>query len=381
MLAIVWDFDPVFFTIPQMLDWNIDFNLLSGILFAALLCRVVYNAFRIFNNPAAGRKPSGRKGVAAGDGSAKPEITDGLFSIFATGLIAMGLLWVVTDRIEIRYYGVTWAVMLLFGGVIFAYFCKREGQSQELADSAFIYIALGTVLGARIGHCLFYDPMYYLPQPWTIFTEIRDGGMASHGATIGIMLSIWLCARKNRVSTLWLMDRLVVIAAICGAMIRFANLLNSEIVGRATDLPWGFKFMRLHPNLPAELVPAQHPTQIYEMICYLLTFAFLWLLYKRTSVPQRRGLLFGAGLIGIFLTRFIIEFIKVEQVDFERGMILNMGQCLSIPFIIVGVAMILYALHRPPVDNPAAQAAAPEAAQCEKSAPKPKHVRKFNKKR
>ncbi len=259
--------------------------------------------------------------------------------------------------LDIRYYGVMWAVALLLGGWIFSYFCKHEGKSQELADSAFLYIALGTIIGARVGHCLFYDPVYYLSQPWTIITEIRDGGMASHGATIGILLSIWLCARKNKVSVLWLTDRLAIIAPICGAIIRLGNLFNSEIVGRATDAAWGFKFVRLYPHLPLESIPVQHPTQIYEAICYVLTFALLWYLYKRTDAARRHGLLFGIALIGIFLTRFFIEYIKIEQEKFEVAMIddigLNMGQVLSLPFIIIGIGMIWYALTRKPVAEPA----------------------------
>ena len=254
--------------------------------------------------------------------------------------------------LDIRYYGVMWAVALLLGGWIFSYFCKHEGKSGELADSAFVYIALGTIIGARVGHCLFYDPMYYLAQPWTIITEIRDGGMASHGATIGILLSIWLCARKNRVPVLWLTDRLAIIAPISGAIIRLGNLFNSEIIGRATDAVWGFKFVRLYPNIPIDKIPAQHPTQLYEAACYVLTFVVLWCLYKRTDAPKRHGMLFGISLIGIFLTRFFIEFIKMEQEKFEVAMIddigLNMGQVLSVPFIVIGIASIWYALkHKP----------------------------------
>lgn len=260
--------------------------------------------------------------------------------------------------LDIRYYGAMWALALLLGGWIFSYFCKREGKSQELADSAFLYIALGTIIGARLGHCLFYDPAYYLPRPWTMITEIRDGGLASHGATIGILIAIWLCSRKNRVSPLWMTDRLVIIASICGALIRLGNLFNSEIVGRVTGVPWGFRFVRLYPNVPIEAVPVQHPTQIYEALCYVLTFIVLWWLYMRTDAPKRRGLLFGAGLIGIFLTRFFIEFIKVEQEAFEKGMLLNMGQLLSIPFILFGAFMIWYAMKRPPVEDDAARGAA-----------------------
>lgn len=250
---------------------------------------------------------------------------------------------------EIRYYSLMWAAALLVGAWIFGYFCKKEGKSQELADSAFLYIALGTMIGARVGHCLFYEPEYYLLKPWAIITEIRDGGLASHGATIGIILSIWLCSRKNKVPTMWMTDRLGVIAPISGALIRFGNLFNSEIIGNPTDLPWGFKFMRLHRGIPVEQVPACHPTQLYEALCYIATFALLWWMYNKTEAPRRRGLLFGVALIGIFLTRFIIEFVKVDQVAFEQGMTLNMGQWLSVPFILIGIVSVWYALSHPAV--------------------------------
>lgn len=250
---------------------------------------------------------------------------------------------------EIRYYSLMWAAALLVGAWIFSYFCKKEGKPQSLADSAFLYIALGTMIGARVGHCLFYEPEYYLLKPWAIITEIRNGGLASHGATIGIILSIWLCSRKNKVSTLWMTDRLGVIAPISGALIRFGNLFNSEIIGHQTDMPWGFKFMRLYRGLPAEQVPACHPTQLYEALCYIATFLVLWWMYNKTEAPRRRGLLFGVALIGIFLTRFFIEFVKVNQVAFEEGMSLNMGQWLSIPFIIIGVVSVWYAMTHPPV--------------------------------
>ena len=250
---------------------------------------------------------------------------------------------------EIRYYSLMWAAALFGGGWIFSYFCKKEGRPQELSDSAFLYIALGTMIGARVGHCLFYEPEYYLLKPWAIITEIRNGGLASHGATIGIITAIWLCSRKNRVPVMWMTDRLGVIAPISGALIRFGNLFNSEIIGHQTDMPWGFKFMRLYKGLPAEQVPACHPTQLYEALCYIATFLLLWWMYHKTEAPRRRGLLFGVALIGIFLTRFFIEFVKVNQVAFEEGMSLNMGQWLSLPFVAIGIASVWYALSRPAV--------------------------------
>lgn len=252
---------------------------------------------------------------------------------------------------EIRYYSLMWAAALLVGAWIFGYFCRKEGRSQELADSAFLYIALGTMIGARVGHCLFYEPEYYLLKPWAIITEIRDGGLASHGATIGIILAIWLCSRRNRVPVMWMCDRLGVIAPISGALIRFGNLFNSEIIGCETTLPWGFKFMRLHRGLAVEQVPACHPTQLYEALCYIATFALLWFLYNKTGAAKRRGLMFGVALIGIFVTRFFIEFVKVNQVAFEEGMTLNMGQWLSVPFIIIGIASVWYALSHPAVED------------------------------
>lgn len=257
--------------------------------------------------------------------------------------------FVTIGSFEIRYYSLMWAAALLVGAWIFSYFCKKEGRPQSLSDSAFLYIALGTMIGARVGHCLFYEPEYYLLKPWAIITEIRNGGLASHGATIGIIVSIWLCSRKNKVPVMWMTDRLGVIAPISGALIRFGNLFNSEIIGHQTDMPWGFKFMRLHRGLPIEQVPACHPTQLYEALCYILTFLVLWWMYNKTEAPRRRGLMFGVALIGIFLTRFFIEFVKINQVAFEEGMTLNMGQWLSVPFIIIGVASVWYALSHPPV--------------------------------
>ena len=252
---------------------------------------------------------------------------------------------------ELRYYGLMWALTILLGERFFSAFAKREGFGNEIIETGFVWIVLGAILGARVGHCLFYEFPYYITKPWAIITEIRNGGLASHGATIGIITAIWLCSRKNRVPVMWMTDRLGVIAPISGALIRFGNLFNSEIIGHQTDMPWGFKFMRLYKGLPAEQVPACHPTQLYEALCYIATFLLLWWMYHKTEAPRRRGLLFGVALIGIFLTRFFIEFVKVNQVAFEEGMSLNMGQWLSLPFVAIGIASVWYALSRPAVTD------------------------------
>jgi prolipoprotein diacylglyceryl transferase len=223
---------------------------------------------------------------------------------------------------------------------------------------------LGTFIGARVGHCLFYEPEVYLPQPWRIITDIRDGGMASHGATIGIILGIWFFVRRNHLPFIWGLDRIAIVAPLSGAIIRFGNLFNSEIVGYPTDSPLGFKFVyhdarrawyEFGGNVPQEvidMIPARHPAQLYEALCYIVTFGIIFWLYRSKDLGRRRpGLLFGVAMIGIFLTRFFIEFLKERQVDFEMGMALDMGQLLSLPFILLGVAMIVRAMIRPEVTD------------------------------
>ena len=247
---------------------------------------------------------------------------------------------------DILWYSISWVAALLFGGWLFSYFCKREGKPQQVSDRAFIYIALGTIIGARLGHCLFYEPEVYLRDPLRIITGIREGGLASHGAAIGIVLGIWLSSRKSKVSVLWTADRLGIIAPLSGALIRFGNLCNSEIFGHATDLPWGFKFVRSSKWINEFAPNACHPTQIYEALCYIICFVVLFLLYRNTKVAERKGFIFGAAMVGIFLSRFLIEFVKNTQEKFEDGMILDMGQWLSIPFILAGVGFMLWAWYR-----------------------------------
>ena len=247
---------------------------------------------------------------------------------------------------EIRWYSLTWVAALLFGGWLFAYFCKHEGKPESVSDTAFMYIALGTIIGARLGHCLFYEPEVYLREPLKIITGIRDGGLASHGAAIGIVLGIWLSSRKSKVSVWWTADRLGIIAPLSGAMIRFGNLFNSEIIGNETTVPWGFKFMRFYPNWPEEMVPVRHATQLYEALCYIVVFVVLFLLYRNTNLAKRKGFIFGAAMVGIFTPRFLIEFIKIDQVAFEQDMAFNMGQWLSVPFILCGIAVMIWAWYR-----------------------------------
>jgi len=234
----------------------------------------------------------------------------------------------------VRYYGLSWALAIGLGAWLFTQFCRREGLSEKIADSAFWYVSLGTIIGSRLGHCLFYDFAATMANPLKIL-YIHEGGMASHGAALGILVGLWLFARKNKMPYVWGLDRIVIAASIGGSFVRFGNLMNSEIYGTPTDLPWGFIFVRTGETVP------MHPTQIYEALCYILTFVVLAVMYYKFDQGRRHpGMLFGVGLIGIFLSRFIIEYIKQVQESWEEGMDLLMGQWLSIPFILLGAACI-----------------------------------------
>lgn len=257
-------------------------------------------------------------------------------------------------NLEIMWYGLMWAVAILAAERICYFTFKHEGLPNRTLESAFIWIVLGTFIGARVGHCLFYEPEVYLAEPWRIVTGIREGGMASHGATIGILLGIWFFTKRNNLPFIWGLDRIAIVAPLSGAIIRMGNLFNHEIIGYPTDMPWGFKFLRSFEDrlLPEQLVPARHPAQLYEALCYVLTFALiLWLYYRKDLGRRRPGFLFGVAMIGIFLTRFFIEFVKERQVDFEAGMALDMGQILSLPFIAVGIYMIYRAMRRPVITD------------------------------
>ncbi len=244
---------------------------------------------------------------------------------------------------EVRYYGVLWAVALGISAYIFHHIMIREGLSEKTFDSVFWFGVISTVLGSRLGHCLFYDPGYYLTHPVEIL-DIRQGGMASHGAAVGLLIGLWLFSRKNKLPYIWSLDRISIVVAISGVAVRLGNLMNSEIYGTVTSLPWGFIFVRDGETLP------KHPTQIYEALCYLVLFVILlWMYYKKDLARRWPGVMFGFFLIILFGTRFLIEFIKNPQVDFEQNMVLNMGQLLSIPFIVAGVVILWRALKQAPL--------------------------------
>jgi prolipoprotein diacylglyceryl transferase len=239
----------------------------------------------------------------------------------------------------IRWYGLLFASSFLFGYIIMNRIFKNENLGDAVLDRLTVYMAIGVIAGARLGHCLFYEPEYYLANPLEILM-IWHGGLASHGAAVGILLAIWYFVRKEKKDYTWAIDRVAIVVALSGFFIRMGNLMNSEIYGIETTVPWGFVFLR-----NGEVAP-KHPTQIYEALAYLAIFILLYSIYWRNKGQHIQGTLISLACILIFTARFFIEFVKEDQVAFEAGMKLNMGQLLSIPFIILGIAWLAYSIKK-----------------------------------
>ncbi|MDR0667057.1 MAG: prolipoprotein diacylglyceryl transferase [Prevotellaceae bacterium] len=245
--------------------------------------------------------------------------------------------------IHLRYYG-----LLMVGGFILAYWLerkifRREHVSQTLFDSFAITVVVSVLIGMRLGHCLFYQPEHFLAHPLEIILPVQFSphfefvgyqGLASHGGAIGILLGVWWWCRKHKRNYMWAIERIVIVVPLVGALIRLGNLMNSEIYGTATSLPWGFIFALRHETVP------HHPTQLYESLAYFIIFLIMWGLYTKKISKLKRGMAFGLFLILLFGVRFAIEFIKEPQVAFEESMALNMGQLLSLPFIAAGIILL-----------------------------------------
>ena len=277
--------------------------------------------------------------------------------------------------LQIRWYGLLWAVGFLLGYILMNKVYKHEQMPEGALDSLLIYMLVSTVLGARIGHCLFYEPEYYLSRPLEML-KIWEGGLASHGGAIGILIGLWLYVRKfnksvkkeksnkQKISYLWILDRIVIAVCLVGALIRVGNVCNHEIYGTPTSLPWGFVFLRGQEQFcgtvdqytpctswasccpPEEWLPC-HPTGLYEAFFCLVTMGILlWMYFKRDMGNKRPGLMFGTFLVIIFGSRICIEFLKNVQVAFEKNMTLDMGQWLSVPFVIIGIVMIVRSFNK-----------------------------------
>ncbi len=238
--------------------------------------------------------------------------------------------------LTIRWYGLLFAMGFILGyWHLYKMFQKEKLDDEKLAD-ILTFMIVGTVLGARFGHVFFYEWGYYSQHPSEIL-KIWHGGLASHGAVIGILIALWLVSKYLlKTPTLWLLDRMAVAVPLGGAFIRLGNLLNHEIVGIPTDSSWGFIFSRLNDGMP------RHPAQLYESLAYLLIFIIMTWMYWRTNAKDHKGLLFGFFMSSVFIARFIIEFFKSDQTAFEANLTLNMGQYLSIPVILIGIYFLIY---------------------------------------
>ncbi|WP_163711871.1 prolipoprotein diacylglyceryl transferase [Mangrovibacterium lignilyticum] len=251
--------------------------------------------------------------------------------------------------LSVRWYGLLFASGFLIGYNIVEKMFKFEKSNEKWLESLFIYMLVATVIGARLGHVFFYGWDYYSQHPAEII-KVWHGGLASHGGALGIFIALFFWSRKvSKRSVLWVLDRVVVPTALVASMIRLGNLMNSEIYGVATNLPWGFIFEHNGETV------AKHPTQIYESLSYLFTFGLLIYIFFKTNLRKNEGFIVGLFFVLVFCSRFLIEFIKEDQEAFEAGMALNMGQILSIPFIIGGLYLIFRAIKKPEVNYPAAK--------------------------
>ena len=241
--------------------------------------------------------------------------------------------------LSIRWYGFLFALAFVAGYFIMGWIYNQEGRKKSEVEQLAVYMIFGTVIGARLGHCLFYNPGFYLSNPVDIL-KVWEGGLASHGAAVGIIIALYLYAKKKKdISLLWILDRVVIVVALGGSFIRLGNLFNSEIIGKTAEVPWAFIFTAVD-ELP------RHPAQLYESIAYFLIFLVLLFIYTKNKKDLSNGLLFGLFLVLVFTFRFFVEFAKENQSSFEAGMALNMGQLLSIPFVVIGFIFILRSMKK-----------------------------------
>lgn len=232
--------------------------------------------------------------------------------------------------IQVRWYGLLFALSFIIGYQIMLWIFINEGKTEKDLESLTFTMILGTVVGARLGHCLFYSPEYYLAHPLDII-KVWEGGLASHGAAVGILIALAIYVRKAKnITYMWILDRIVIVVALSGFLIRCGNFFNSEILGKAANVPWAVIFTRV------DVIP-RHPAQMYEAISCIFIFLFLFFQYKSKKSNLRPGANFGPFLTMIFGMRIVWEMFKENQVAFESTMPLNMGQMLSIPLVFAGI--------------------------------------------
>lgn len=257
----------------------------------------------------------------------------------------------------VRWYGLMWAMAFISSHFVLNRVYKAEGRTNKQLDTLTLYIILATVIGARLGHCLFYGPQFdvldeqgnvleegYISHPLNML-KVYEGGLASHGGAIGIITGMILYCRKTKENWLWLFDKMVIAVPLAGFFIRIGNLINGEIVGYKTNLPWGFVFKNNEEDarnfkLNHVQIPARHPAQLYEAIFCLILFLVMYWLWKNKRTKYGMGFMFGFMCVTLFIQRFFVEFLKESQVSFEENLPINMGQILSVPFILIGAFFI-----------------------------------------
>ena len=261
---------------------------------------------------------------------------EGLFVTWNPDIVAFSL-----GAFAVRWYSLFWCLGLLSVYMLMHRLYRQQRLGEEQFEPMFMYCFLGILIGARLGHCLFYEPGYYLSHPVEMILPIRQvpgegwtftgyEGLASHGGTLGLMIALWLYAKRVKLNIMRVLDNVAIVTPICACAIRLGNLMNSEIIGRPTDVPWAFIFERV------DMLP-RHPGQLYEAICYAIFFFVGWFFYRYKPQRVGTGFFFGLCLFMIFLSRIFVEYTKENQEAFEEGMLLNMGQLLSIPFVLLGL--------------------------------------------
>ena len=246
------------------------------------------------------------------------------------------------DVLPLRYYSILFATGLILGLLIVKRLWVKDDWALKELDRLTMYVFIATIAGARLGHCLFYEPSYYLSRPLEIFLPFSFGngdfeftgfqGLASHGGILAVFMAIWLFSRKTKYGFFSILDKVAVGGALTGMFIRLGNFMNSEIIGKPTNADYGVVFVQVDQLL-------RHPSQLYESFAYLLIFIVLLIVYNNKR-KRKDGFVFGLFFTLLFIARFVIEFSKINQVDFEQNMILNMGQMLSIPFILFGIIIM-----------------------------------------
>lgn len=240
-------------------------------------------------------------------------------------------------------YGLLFVTGLIIGYYVIRRMFRKENIPDALLDKLVLYVVLATIIGARLGHVFFYEPKAYLKNPIDII-KIWEGGLASHGGAIALVIALSLYAKYViKKPYLWIFDRISAPIAIAGTFIRLGNLVNSEIVGRPTDLPWAFEFVHYFDDVTKTFDPTpRHPAQLYEAIMYLAIFGILMYMYWKRSAWKQPGLVFGTFLILLFGGRFLVEFVKVGQTAFDDSLSINTGQWLSVPFVVAGIAILIW---------------------------------------